>query len=1498
MRPAEAARSGMMSAPRVNSRAWWDAYFAEHWDAREGGAQTRHFMERIVANLPPFEKRWLLSTPLEILDWGCACGEGVDVLARAFPQSRVVGVDFSSRAVEEARRRFPKGEFILTDEGKLPGEFDVVVSSNCLEHFADPIDALGGALRSCRKLLIVLVPDREHPLSEHHLSQFRPDSFPESVGGFRRLHCDAIEVDPRFWKGKQLLVIYGSTSYVVERATGGGERGEQRKWDEYYGASSADVAEYVKAFGAELAARISELVPRGGSILEAGCGEGSQSLEIARLGRHKLTLLDFSETALARAKELFEREGLAAHFVREDILHPAGKPEHDLVFNVGVLEHYPFEQQVALARAMASRSRNHVLIVVPNPLCYWYWMWRIQKAGVGEWPYGKEIPSADLAAVFASAGLNLLGQAFMAERWTEAFIGNLRGVDDALLAQVLLVHRSPLIPRAEKSHLLAALGSVKSGRARVPPGWSAPLLKEDHAQAEARSALADALALRIRAEQRIAQLEPGRDQEVRSLRALLAEREGELELLRRGLAAREAESLERGRAGQALRDQLAEKDAAARALQAQLAEAQANLAALRRELSAREEEARSLYLQLTAIYESTGWALLKPLYWLRHILAPKGSRRERAAQAGMHLLRRARCRAHSLLAAVKRSLRTPPPRRADRGETPAESGPATPSAEGHSAVDVPGLVSVVLPVYNQASLLRESIQSVLAQTYANLELIVINDGSTDGVEAVLDEFVSDPRVRVLTQPNQKLPRALSNAFEFARGEFWTWTSADNLMEPEQLSTLVASLRGSPDAAMVYADYLAVDDRGEPLRDPGFRPQNRRTPDSPETHLPRTTERLNVAQDNFIGACFLYRGWVGRLLGEYEPDLGVEDYDYWMRVNGLFRIKHLGTDQLLYRYRVHANSLNARAAELGIPERVQRLMIVERERRGFYQEPWAIHADAPTLDWLRKLDARPHSVAEWKAGSAAGAGPGKCLLLIQAESLPFLVASGVPSGACVAVWFGEDARAPYLCRTEVQETADVCFAPDPGTASRLALFTRNVFEGRPGRELLDVALAFANNRVFYGRAHPPSASRRRPPKVYLPARRTLRVVLQVNDFTQGGMEQAVLHLAQCLEREGLKTALLVLGHHGQAARKAREAGLTVLSLPAEQREEQYRRLLESERADLVSAHYSLFGAAIASELGIPFVQTLHNTYAWLSPQQIAAYRENDRHTAAYACVSGDVAFYSDVRLGLPAGKMVLLPNGVDTTRFRDARDPEQRDRLRGELGLGPDDFVFLNVASIYPPKAQKLTVQALARVVRECPRAKVVFLGSVMDEAYHQQVRRAIADDGLGGAVVFAGLRDEVVPFFRMADAFLLPSYWEGWSLALAEALCAGLPIVATDVGGAREQAAVPGVHLVRPPFGSVAELEHGNLPRYPGEEQPRFVSELAQAMVIACRRPERPKLSEDHLRRLDWRHAYAAYARLFEWLVQKGDPAAARPWLRRMGHGCPHPTDGGACDER
>src|SRR6185436_8608216 len=218
----------------VNSRDWWDEYFETQWDANKGSQQTRHFMECLIRNLDDQELSYLRSKPLRILDWGCAFGEGVELLGRNFPESKVSGMDYSSSAISEARRRYPDHDFSLTTTEIIPAEFDVIVSSNCLEHFDDPLDLVAAHLRTCGKLYIALVPYDEHPLSEYHRSQFREESFPQYVSDFERLYAKRINVDPEYWNGEQLLVVYCSRTYSAERPAAYDQSVEREKWDDYY----------------------------------------------------------------------------------------------------------------------------------------------------------------------------------------------------------------------------------------------------------------------------------------------------------------------------------------------------------------------------------------------------------------------------------------------------------------------------------------------------------------------------------------------------------------------------------------------------------------------------------------------------------------------------------------------------------------------------------------------------------------------------------------------------------------------------------------------------------------------------------------------------------------------------------------------------------------------------------------------------------------------------------------------------------------------------------------------------------------------------------------------------------------------------------------------------------------------------------------------------------------------------------------------------------------
>ncbi len=201
-------------------------------------------------------------------------------------------------------------------------------------------------------------------------------------------------------------------------------------------------------------------------------------------------------------------------------------------------------------------------------------------------------------------------------------------------------------------------------------------------------------------------------------------------------------------------------------------------------------------------------------------------------------------------------------------------------------------VTIVLPTYNGEKYIRESIDSILSQTYTDWELIIVNDCSTDNTPKIIQQYSrEDKRIRIINNSvNKKLPESLNIGFKYASGEYLTWTSDDNYYLCNAISKMVNFLDENREEHMVCAKMDVIDQSGRIIG------QN----DDYDNHK-------NLYR-NCVGACFLYRKGVIREVGEYNPEwFLVEDYEYWMRV--LFKYKNIAwLPDTLYRYRYHVNSL--------------------------------------------------------------------------------------------------------------------------------------------------------------------------------------------------------------------------------------------------------------------------------------------------------------------------------------------------------------------------------------------------------------------------------------------------------------------------------------------------------------------------------------------------------------------------------------------------------------
>ena len=124
------------------------------------------------------------------------------------------------------------------------------------------------------------------------------------------------------------------------------------------------------------------------------------------------------------------------------------------------------------------------------------------------------------------------------------------------------------------------------------------------------------------------------------------------------------------------------------------------------------------------------------------------------------------------------------------------------------------LISIVLPVYNGAEFLNQSIDSIIRQTYTNWELLVLDDCSTDNTPNIVKEYVKkDSRIHYYrNEQNLKLPGNLNKGFSLSKGDYLTWTSDDNMFHDNALEVMYKTIT-SQKVDLVYASYNIIDEKG-------------------------------------------------------------------------------------------------------------------------------------------------------------------------------------------------------------------------------------------------------------------------------------------------------------------------------------------------------------------------------------------------------------------------------------------------------------------------------------------------------------------------------------------------------------------------------------------------------------------------------------------------------------------------------------------------------------
>ncbi len=220
--------------------------------------------------------------------------------------------------------------------------------------------------------------------------------------------------------------------------------------------------------------------------------------------------------------------------------------------------------------------------------------------------------------------------------------------------------------------------------------------------------------------------------------------------------------------------------------------------------------------------------------------------------------------------------------------------------------------SVIVPAYNSAGYVRDAIDSVLAQTHASLEVVVVDDGSSDGTREVLGAYAADPRVRCLflDRSHGGPSRPRNAGIAAARGEVFVVLDADDLLRPGALASVEEALRLAPDAGLVFfnsamVDFASGQALGKCLDEYGSFWQLHRRPVGPDVYVIDDTRlHAQMIETNFIktSGTAVPRSVVEEV-GPFDETLtNADDWDLWLRVARRRTYAFVDRQDVVYRRR--------------------------------------------------------------------------------------------------------------------------------------------------------------------------------------------------------------------------------------------------------------------------------------------------------------------------------------------------------------------------------------------------------------------------------------------------------------------------------------------------------------------------------------------------------------------------------------------------------------------
>jgi len=688
-------------------------------------------------------------------------------------------------------------------------------------------------------------------------------------------------------------------------------------------------------------------------------------------------------------------------------------------------------------------------------------------------------------------------------------------------------------------------------------------------------------------------------------------------------------------------------------------------------------------------------------------------------------------------------------------------------------------VSVIIPVYNGSRYIVQAVESALGQTFTNLEIIVVDDGSTDRTQQVLQPYLD--RIRYIYQENQGVAAARNIACQLAQGEFLAFLDADDYFLPSKLENQVACFDADPALDMVQTGWLMVDETGKDIFE--MKPWQQ----APKLDL----ESFIIFKCVRPSAMMLRRKWWEKLGGFNDKFPLAEDLDFALRL-ALKGCKAVWLEEILTCYRQH----NSNIMSSGLPL-MKNTEILMKE---FFNRP-----DLP--ESIRQLKNQERYLCfKWLAWRMYRDGHLTEMAQCLEKSLQYTPFSPTKT---VLNWL-------ETFRIASEEYGEIF---DAYSLSKLV-------------EWQEIILMVMTNPPQSQQSSIPTPSKAREAK--LSRRETHILLYNTDDPGVGGLAQ-YNHAILCqLALLGYRVTCVQTKHSSPLLERERELGIEHLWLDFSGHKDLQRVLRNTQDAQEIFASnkpdliifsdgwpFSNFAAKqVVIEMGIPYMMVIglvmpeHATFAC---GDVVPYVEG----VLYHCLQARaliVGAYEHLNLlcqhfKLPKERGQVIYLGRSPKYFAPP-NAAARQRLRQEIKIPEDAIVCFTSARLASIKGHRYQIEAIKQLQQSPVWSKLYFVWAGTGEGSADNVeielRETIKELGVSDRVKAIGQRWDILDWLDASDIFILTSVADAApSLAVMEAMAKGLPVVATAVGGIPEGLGDTGKLLPDPntdPEGTAREL--------------------------------------------------------------------------------------------